>query len=143
MNLLVLALAALGSLLLGMPTPAVPATGAADPMTPAGRWSEADDPAVGDWTQALGQPLAAPGLVLETAEDQRAFVATAPPSVRSDVASTLSLVDLTTEVAVVGGFGRCTEESRVDGLVLTVVDPEPRTDCGWSPWTVDLHVVRR
>lgn len=54
--------------------------------------------------------------------------------------------DFTTHVAVVGSFPRCTEESLLahvgDGrLTYDIIDPEPNTNCAWSPLLLELHVV--
>lgn len=54
--------------------------------------------------------------------------------------------DFTTHVAVVGSFPRCTEESVLSHagyghLTYDIVDPEPNTNCAWSPLLLELHVV--
>jgi hypothetical protein len=101
---------------------------------------------VGTWTEAdveLRDWRVEPA-VLDTAAERDAFIASAPATVRRSVGEVVTAVDLSSSVLVVGGYPNCLDHSVVGpGPSFVEVDDEPGTDCGWSPYTVDVHAVTR
>lgn len=101
---------------------------------------------VGSWTEAdagLRGWRVEPS-VLDTGAERDRFIASAPPTVRRSVGELVTAVDLASHVLVVGGYHDCLDHSVVGpGPSFIEVDDEPSTSCGWSPYTVDVHAVRR
>jgi len=108
---------------------------------------------VGSWSQAgvdrewVEEAMPIPAQVLATDAERESWLAERPgDAAEGDSFDALRAVDLAENFIVIGGYHRCTEYSLVtvsdDGEVaFEVHDDDERTDCAWSPYTIDAWAI--
>lgn len=116
-------------------------------------WSQEEGEKVASWTQAedadrpwIDEAMPIDQVVLASEGDRAAWLEEVPGGVEDDDSfDALRGVDLSENFIVIGGYGRCTEESAVtvsgDDVTFEVRTEDEETNCGWMPYTIDAWSV--
>lgn len=115
-------------------------------------WSQEEGDKVASWTQAEDRPWIEEAMpidqaVLASEADREAWLEEVPGGAGDDESfDALRGVDLSENFIVIGGYGRCTEESAVtvsgdDDVTFEVRTEDEETNCEWMPYTIDAWSV--
>lgn len=106
-------------------------------------WSEADH------ADLKANDAAHPSLrtrLVDTAQAREKVLADLPASIPTTERARVESIDLTSQVIVLGVYGKCTETSHLemDDAVLTfVVERDDDVNCAWAPTQVEVWSVAR